>query len=434
MAPTKIGVCIASCEGAVFHMQSVSEYFDVMGDIVSCLKIGEEDVAHLEVIEIGLTVAEFDAARMTTSALLIYELPSKFMNTLPSTSRQLNLCTCLKDVDSISIISYDNDSLRKILCVHWNTFRSSDGMSFAPENSYLDVLSELTEFARREPDNLRRDRTGTGTYSVFARQARFDIQHGIPLLTTKKLVWKKVLEELLWFARGETDVKDLQDRGVHIWDGNSSRAFLDSRGLSHLPEGDIGPAYGFQWRHFGGRYNGAKAGDHGKYSGEGVDQLVMIEKELKENPYSRRIFMSAWNAKDVGLMALPPCHVSVQFYVAPPGKDKGVPRLSCHMYQRSVDTFLGFPWNIASYSMLTHILAKRCGMEPDELIISTGDTHIYADHVLAAETQLHRDPGPMPAFWISPEVAHKDWSEMTSDDFGICGYYPHPFISARMSV
>jgi thymidylate synthase len=241
------------------------------------------------------------------------------------------------------------------------------------------------------------------------------------------------LEELLWFARGETDVTELQKRGVHIWDGNSSRAFLDSVGLHGNADGDIGPGYGFQWRHFGAEYgDGPKAGDFTKYAGQGVDQLAYVEHLLKTDPFSRRIVMTAWNPAALNRTALPPCHTLVQFYVEDVDGDR---RLSCHMYQRSVDTFLGFPWNIASYAMLTHLLAVRNNMTAFELIISTGDTHLYADHFDAARQQLVRAPLPIPRIEIDPSVAHKKWEDIDSkNDVAVVGYYCHPVISAKMSA
>ena len=249
-----------------------------------------------------------------------------------------------------------------------------------PENQYLNLLQDILDNGE-----MRTDRTGTGTLSVFGRQVRFDISKHIPVLTTKKLAYDKVIEELLWFMRGSTDSKELEAKGVNIWKGNTSREFLDSRGLKHLPEGSIGAGYGHQWRHFNAPHPLSS-----DLQDMGVDQLKAILNDLKNNPTSRRIFMSAWNPSQLDSMALPPCHVSVQFYVS--FDANGNKHLSCHMYQRSVDVFLGFPWNILSYSILTHILATMCNMKPKELIISTGDTHIYKDHIDQVKEQLQRVP------------------------------------------
>lgn len=298
------------------------------------------------------------------------------------------------------------------------------------EEAYMALLNEvMTEGA------LRSDRTGTGTLSVFARQLRFDISKSVPVLTTKNVAWKAVIKELLWFMKGHTDSAELSAQGVHIWKGNSSRSFLNSRGLVHLPEGDIGAGYGFQWRHFGATYKTC----HDDYGGEGVDQLAEVIRLLKTDPTSRRIFMSAWNPAAMKDMALPPCHVSAQFFVddnAASLGEGGTPkrRLSCHMYQRSVDCFLGLPFNIFSYTVLTYILAAWCDMDPHELIISTGDTHIYSNHVEQVRAQLSRKPLAKPVLIVNERVKNKRIHELELDDFELVEYQHHPKISAVMSV
>jgi thymidylate synthase len=274
----------------------------------------------------------------------------------------------------------------------------------------------------------REDRTGTGTISLFGEQMRFDISKYVPLLTTKFVPWKAVIKELLWMCRGETDAGILQKQGVNIWNGNTSRAFLDSRGLNDLPEGDIGGGYGHVWRYCGATYKTCKD----DYTGQGVDQLAAIEESLKNDPMSRRHFMTAWNPPALNRMALPPCHLSVQFYVET--DSSGTKHLSAHMYQRSVDVFLGSPFNVFSYTVLTYILAKRCGMMPKELIISMGDTHIYKDHIRCVEEQLSRPLFAPPQLIIDDSVATKDWKDITIDDFKICNYEYHPAIKAAMSV
>jgi thymidylate synthase len=442
--------CLATDDGIVWD--AASSFGMQLGAELRQL-LDMDDDQQMELTVLAPSLADFTLARNASKQLVVLELPAAAGRGRPSTSATLNLgdvLTCRDRVELMvatpgaRVILVDLDAVHKVC---------------SGEVEYLHLLGELLRRSLRAC--LRPDRTGTGTYSVFGRQLRFDLSTGIPLLTTKKLAWTKVLEELLWFARGETDVRDLQQRGVHIWDGNSSRGYLDSMGLGANAEGDIGPAYGFQWRHFGAAYtSGPKSGDMAKYAGQGCDQLAEVERLLKEEPSSRRIILNAWNAADVKSMALPPCHVMAQFYVKlpPPGRstndnsnekndgdsdgdgDSGgvvkqaKPRLSCHLYQRSVDTFLGFPWNIASYAMLTSILAVRAGMLPDELIISTGDTHIYSNHIDAAVTQLCRSPRPMPHFVMSNEVATKSWDQMTVDDFMVVGYYPHPPIKASMSV
>lgn len=289
------------------------------------------------------------------------------------------------------------------------------------EQQYLNLLRDILENGER-----RSDRTGTGTISVFGRQLRFDISQSVPCITTKRVPWKKVAEELLWFVRGDTHVRSLQEKGVHIWDANSSREFLDAAGLHSLPEGDIGPGYGHQWRRFGAEYTTATTA--APIGAAGFDQLSFVIDQLIHNPTSRRIFMSAWNPGDLSKMALPPCHVSAQFYVSS-GR-----RLSCHMYQRSVDAFLGFPWNMLSYTMLSYLLAARTGLVPHQLIISTGDTHIYQDHEAQVLMQLLRSPLPAPKLHLSHSVISAPLHSITVDDFELLDYKSHPPIQARMSA
>lgn len=289
---------------------------------------------------------------------------------------------------------------------------------------------EYVRMAKRvlEKGKPRSDRTGTGTISLFGEQMRFDISKSVPLLTTKFVPWKTVIKELLWMCRGETDAGILQKQNVKIWDGNSTREFLDARGLHDMPEGDIGGGYGFVWRHCGATYKTCKD----DYTSLGVDQLAEVERGLKNDPMSRRHFMTAWYPPGLDRMALPPCHLSVQFYVDV--DEDGSQHLSAHMYQRSVDVFLGSPFNIFSYTALTYILAKRCGMLPKELIISMGDTHIYKDHVPCVEEMLSRSPYAAPKLVVDDSVASKDWKDITIDDFTVVDYTHHPVIKAVMSV
>lgn len=291
------------------------------------------------------------------------------------------------------------------------------------EYVYLNLLQKVLDNGK-----LRSDRTGTGTISIFGEQMRFDISTSIPVLTTKFVPWKSCIKELIWFLKGQTDVSILQQQGVRIWDGNSSREFLDKRGLSHLPEGDISEGYGFQWRHFGAKYKTCKD----DYTGQGFDQVNFIINELKTNPYSRRLYMTSWNAEAVERMALPPCHLSAQFYVD--FDEDGTKHLSCQMYQRSVDTFLGCPWNIMSYSVLTCLLAKMCDMKPRELIMCLGDTHIYSNHVEQVKEQLQRTPFPFPTIEINDDVINKTIDDITIDDFKLVNYQYHPAIRAPMAI
>jgi thymidylate synthase len=277
---------------------------------------------------------------------------------------------------------------------------------------------------------LRMDRTGTGTLSLFGEQMRFDIREHVPLLTTKFVAWKTCIHELTWFLEGHTDVSLLQQKGVKIWDGNSSRAFLDGRGLHHLQEGDIGAGYGFQWRHFGAPYVDCKT----DYTGQGHDQIKEVIRQLNTDPYSRRILLNAWNVADISKMALPPCHTMCQFYVSV--DPDGTKWLSCQLYQRSCDLFLGSPFNIFSYTCLTYLLAKATGMRPKELIITIGDAHIYTDHIEAIKEQLSRDPLQPPARLLVDDrlVGSEDLRGVTLDDFKLLDYNHHPRIHAKMSV
>ncbi|XP_044488447.1 bifunctional dihydrofolate reductase-thymidylate synthase-like isoform X1 [Mangifera indica] len=279
---------------------------------------------------------------------------------------------------------------------------------------------------------LRNDRTGTGTLSKFGCQMRFNLRKTFPLLTTKKVFWRGVVEELLWFISGSTNAKALQEKDIHIWDGNASREYLDSVGLADREEGDLGPVYGFQWRHFGARYTDM----HADYSGQGFDQLLDVIDKIKNNPNDRRIILSAWNPSDLKLMALPPCHMFAQFYVA-----NG--ELSCQMYQRSADMGLGVPFNIASYTLLTCMIAHVCGifvnllkycvdLAPGDFILVTGDTHVYRTHVRPLQEQLQKPPKPFPILKINPEKKNID--SFVAADFKLIGYDPHQKIEMKMSV
>lgn len=290
------------------------------------------------------------------------------------------------------------------------------------EYQYIDLINDIFRNG-----NSRDDRTKTGTISVFGRQIRFDINGTIPLLTTKFVPFKMIVKELLWFLNGQTDNKILQDQNVHIWDGNSTREFLDQRGLKEYKSGDIGPMYGFQWRHFGAEYKGC---NH-DYTGHGIDQLDNVIDLLINDPFSRRIAMTTYNVCDLEKGVLHPCHgIYIQFYVE---VCQGVKYLSCHMTQRSVDCGLGLPFNIASYAVLTHIIAQKVDMRPKELIISTGDTHIYNNHKDALLEQIQRTPYPFPMLNIK-DIKNKPWNDISVDDFELVGYFSHPSIKLIMSV
>ena len=264
-----------------------------------------------------------------------------------------------------------------------------------PEFQYLNLLRDILDNGVR-----RDDRTGTGTLGVFGRQMRFDLSKGFPLLTTKKLHTRSIIVELLWFLRGETNIRWLKENGVSIWD-----EWADA-------EGDLGPVYGKQWRSW-------TAPD-----GRVIDQIAKLVEGLKTNPNSRRHLVSAWNPADVDDMALPPCHCLFQFFVAD-GK------LSCQLYQRSADVFLGVPFNIASYALLTLMIAKVTGLQPGEFIHTLGDAHLYLNHLEQAETQLARQPLPLPTMTLADR---DDLFGFTTEDFQLEGYAPHPHIKAAVAV
>ena len=266
------------------------------------------------------------------------------------------------------------------------------------------------------------DRTGIGTLSIFSYNMTFNLRESFPLLTTKKVYWKGVVEELLWFISGSTDSNVLKEKGVRIWEGNSSREFLDSRGLSHYDQGDIGAGYGFQWRHFGAKYTNM----YDSYEGQGVDQLKDVIYKIKNTPDDRRIIMSAWNPTDLDKMALPPCHIFVQFWV-----DSNKKELHSQMYQRSCDVGLGVPFNIASYALLTCIIAKLCDLTPGDFHYCMGDTHIYKNHIDAIKLQITRDP------YDFPKINIKDITDIDNikfDDIELIDYKYYENIKMNMAV
>lgn len=262
--------------------------------------------------------------------------------------------------------------------------------------TYLNLLDHLLTHG-----TYKDDRTGTGTYSVFGYQMRFDLQEGFPLLTTKKLHVRSIIHELLWFLQGDTNIKYLKDHNVSIWN-----EWADENG-------NLGPVYGYQWRSWP------------TPDGKKIDQITQLIDQIKKNPNSRRLIVSAWNVADVNRMALPPCHCLFQFYVAN-GK------LSCQLYQRSADTFLGVPFNIASYALLTLMIAQVCDLQPGEFIHTLGDTHLYSNHLEQAKMQLQRVPKALPQMQINPAV--KSIFDFKYEDFQLLNYDPHPHIKAEVAV
>ena len=285
------------------------------------------------------------------------------------------------------------------------------------EQQYLDAVANILKNGV-----VRSDRTGTGTISLFGMQMRFSLRDNVfPLLTTKRVFWRGLAEELLWFVKGSTNANELAAKDIHIWDGNGSREFLDKRGLTDRAEGDLGPVYGFQWRHFGAQYTNFDE----DYSGSGIDQLKQCIDKIKNTPEDRRIIMTAWNPADLDKMALPPCHMFVQFYVA-----NG--ELSCQMYQRSADMGLGVPFNIASYSLLTRMVAQVCGLKPGDFVHCIGDAHIYLNHIDSLTEQITRTPTAFPKLTIDPEVMDIDGFHY--HNFHVEGYRPQGAIKMKMAV
>lgn len=295
---------------------------------------------------------------------------------------------------------------------------------------YLDLLRKI-----RAEGVVKSDRTGTGTRSIFGYQMRFDLSEGFPLLTTKKVFLRGIIHELLWFLAGDTNMRYLAENGVHIWDNDAYRYYTErcaAAGIAPLPPegflaavlrrdaspvggyeyGDLNHIYGYQWRSWP------------RPDGGSIDQIREVVDTVKHNPDSRRMIVSAWNVAEVGQMALPPCHVLFQFYVAGG-------RLSCQLYQRSADTFLGVPFNIASYALLTMMIARECGLEAGEFIHTLGDTHLYLNHMSQVDEQLSRTPRPLPRMRLNPDV--KSLFDYRYEDFTLEGYDPWPAIKAPMS-
>ena len=268
--------------------------------------------------------------------------------------------------------------------------------TFPTMKQYLDLLRRI-----KEEGVIKTDRTGTGTKSVFGHQMRFNLADGFPLVTTKKCHLKSIIHELLWFLKGDTNVKYLQENGVRIWN-----EWADENG-------DLGHVYGYQWRSWP------------DYKGGHIDQISQVIEQIKNNPDSRRLLVSAWNVAEVDEMALPPCHLLFQFYVADG-------RLSLQLYQRSADCFLGVPFNIASYSLLLLMVAQVCGLEPGEFVHTTGDTHLYLNHMEQTDLQLTREPRPLPQMRLNPEV--KNIFDFKYEDFELVNYDPHPHIKGVVAV
>lgn len=285
-----------------------------------------------------------------------------------------------------------------------------------PEYQYLNLIREIIETGI-----IKDDRTGVGTIGKFGAMMRFSLKDSFPLLTTKRVFWKAIVEELLWFIKGDTNANHLSEKGIKIWDGNSTREFLDNRGLHCYDEGDLGPIYGHQWRHYGAKY----VDMYTNYDNQGIDQLKEVINLIKTDPNSRRIILMNWDVNVLKQMALVPCHIMCQFQVC-----NG--ELNCLMYQRSCDMGLGVPFNIASYSLLTYLIAHVTGLRPGEFIHSMGDVHVYINHIEPLKVQLERKPRDFPKLIIKCDP--KDITEYTIDDLELINYKPHPKINMEMAI
>jgi dihydrofolate reductase/thymidylate synthase len=309
-------------------------------------------------------------------------------------------CTLIRDSSEYSIYSYKRNT---------------------EELNYLSLLRSIL------PSEKRADRTEIGTHSIFGAKMEFNIENRLPLLTNKKINYESIVKELLWIVSGSTDSKVLEQQAVTIWKDNSTRKFLDNRGLVTYDEGDIGPGYGFQLRHWGAEYRGKNA----DYSNQGLDQLNALIYQLKNNPFSRRHILSYWNVADIENMAVPPCHAFVQFYVRDEGKRR---LLDIQLYQRSADMFLGIPYNIAFYSTLNYMISFLCDMVPGRFIHILGDAHIYANHVEAVEKLLKREPYNFPQLKLVGLDQIKTIDQFRLENFVLENYKYHPFIKAPMAI
>lgn len=351
-----------------------------------------------------------------------HSFPSKLFNNMKIvyTSDKINEICERPHVKNLSngfldeyIKEYLSQKDSKSVIFTYNIYQKNDEIN-NQENQYLNLLSKILE------EGIKTESRNSTVYSTFGEKMEFNLQEGFPLLTTKHVGWKTVLRELLWFVSGSTSNKKLNDMKVNIWNQNSSREFLDSRGLDY-EVGDLGPVYGFQWRHFGAEYKDYNT----DYSNEGVDQLKNVIDMISNDPTSRRIIMNAWNPPDLDKMALPPCHVMCQFHV-----NIQENTLNCQLYQRSGDMFLGVPFNIASYSFLTHIIAKITGYKPGKFIHILGDTHIYESHIDAVKEQITHIPYDFPTLSISDELKNID--DIKEEYFTIENYNHYPKIKAPM--
>jgi thymidylate synthase len=355
--------------------------------------------------------------------------PSKVYLTQIKSSENIKIDESFTSMDHLSqeykLIGYSN--LEKQNNLSYRTLYYKYVLNHkTEENLFIDLAKDIIKNGKD-----RIDRTNTGTISKFATQLKFDISNEtIPLLTTKRVPLKSIIEELLFFCKGDTDTTILEKKGVNIWSGNTSRSFLDNRGLNNYPDGNMGPMYGHMFRNFGGDYSTI-----GKsILGTGIDQLVKVENLLKTDPFNRRIYITNLNPKDTDKMCLESCHTYIQFYVT---EDTSTNKkyLSSYFTMRSSDYFLAaISFNLISYNILTRILALRCGMEAKEIVYNAVDCHIYKNHTEQIHKQISRNPRPFPKLKLSNDLKYKDWSDMDYKDFELIGYFPHPSIKAPMAI
>lgn len=393
-----------------FYKKTQANVFVIGGGDIYNLFLSEQIDKKLQPSTIYLT--EMKNYKVDTNTFLE---PTVFMNVMDSSYKLISVSEKQNQYVNSCNIEYR-------FLVYKKTLTISD------EQKYLDLCNDVLENGIS-----RQDRTNIGTISTFGQQLTFDISECVPLLTTKRVPWKHVIEELLWFCRGDTDAKILQNQGVKIWNGNTSREFLDKRGLTHYDEGVLGAGYGWQWRFFGANYCQAFA-DTSKLDTSkigGFDQLEYIVNTIKTDPFSRRILMCYWNPPDFDKTSLLPCHFSCQFYVR---NTKNVNYLDCHFTMRSNDLFLGNPFNIFSYTVLTYIIALKCDMKPGKLVFTGGDVHIYNNHVEQVRLQMSRQMRPLPKLLLDDSIKNKKWSDISVSNFEIVGYFPHPFIKADMAI
>jgi len=385
------------------------EVFNNIGDILKYVEDNKKSIEHCFVIggsDVYRTFLENNLVSIIYETLISYSF-SKMDRHMPTFEKNFEL-------KKNRLIKAEDKKRNQVYKVYFRkyTYKNEE------ENKYLDLMNKILLQGIE-----RTDRTGVGTYSLFAESLKYDISDGkLPLLTTKFVPIRFIIEELLWFISGSTDARKLQEKGIPIWNGNTTREFLDSRGLTHLPEGDIGAGYGHQLRHFNAPYITCE----NYYQDKGFDQLKYVIDLLRHNPDSRRILFSYWNPQQLNDAALPPCHLLYQFYVNEQTKE-----ISSCLYQRSSDYFLANNYNAVSAIILTHMLGQVCGYKPKEFTHFMGDTHIYKNHYEQCQLQLRRSPHVQPKIKINKNIT--DIEKFEYKHFKIINYYPHPAIKAAMN-